>query len=371
MVLEQVAFADLPGWRDDDLSAALPALRQSCAALSKGPPTDEIGTPFVPMTVADWAPACAAIAGDVTSDPERLRALLESQFVALRVSHPPAQEGLFTGYFEPELAGARQRSTTYRYPLFRKPEDLVSIDLGSFQPELNGTRLMGRVDKGKLVPYFPRGAIDAGALSGRDLELLWLKDPIDSFLLHVQGSGRVVLPNGEVVRIGFAAHNGHGYVSIGRALIERGALERHEASWDGIRGWIERNPDQRDSLLAVNPRFIFFREIDGDGPIGSQGVPLTPGRSLAVDPAFVPLGVPLWLDTTWPGEEDQPLRRLVVAQDTGGAIKGPVRGDLFWGYGDSALAIAGRMKSRGTFFLLVPRPTATRLAREASAVSSS
>jgi membrane-bound lytic murein transglycosylase A len=244
------------------------------------------------------------------------------------------------------------------------PEDLVVADLGRFSEELAGKRVVGRVEDGRFVPYPERGEIESGLLAERGLELLWIDDPVDVFLLQVQGSGRVVLPDGEVVRVGFAGHNGRPYRSIGRVLIERGAIEPHAASWDGIRGWIEENPDEAHALFAENPRFVFFREIDGaaDGPIGAQGVPLTPRRSLAVDRSLVPLGLPVWLDTTRPGDSDVPLRRLMVAQDTGGAITGPVRGDFFWGYGETALAEAGRMKSRGRYFLLLPNPAAARLA---------
>jgi membrane-bound lytic murein transglycosylase A len=199
-------------------------------------------------------------------------------------------------------------------------------------------------------------------LANSGMELLWVDDLIDAFVLHVQGSGRVILADGSVVRVGFAGHNGLGYRSIGRALIERGVLQPGGASWNDIRNWIEQNPDQAADLLAVNERFIFFRELTGDGPIGAAGVALTPGRSLAVDKRFVPYGLPIWLDTNWPNDLARPLRRLMVAQDTGAAIRGPIRGDFFWGYGPDALAFAGKMKSRGRYFLLLPRTAAARMA---------
>ncbi|MDX1736757.1 MAG: MltA domain-containing protein, partial [Alphaproteobacteria bacterium] len=186
-------------------------------------------------------------------------------------------------------------------------------------------------------------------------------DPVDVFLLQVQGSGRVVLDDGTVIRVGYAAHNGHGYKSIGRYLIEQGEIEKHKASWNGIRDWIEKNPDKQAELFAQNPRFVFFRILEGDGPIGSQGVALTAKRSLAVDQRYVPLGVPLWLDTVKPGLSNEPMRRLMLAQDTGGAIKGPVRGDFFWGYGDKALAEAGRMNSQGRYYALIPNDLAEKL----------
>jgi len=359
----QVDYEALPAWSDGAQAGALEALRRSCAKIIKAPADKPPGSPLLAIERRDWVAPCTE--GQVLdpSDDAAARRFFEKHFVPFKTV-PAAEDkngdGLFTGYFEPELRGARRPDDIYRYPLWTRPADMVTVDLGEFDETLNGRRLVGHIDGARLVPYHTRGAIDGGALKGRGLELLWLDDPVDVFLLHVQGSGQVVLPDGGVVRVGFAGHNGHGYVSIGRALIERGELEPHQASWGGIRDWIDSNPDKAGDLFAVNPRFIFFREIAGDGPIGSQGVALSAGRSLAVDTAFVPLGLPLWLDTTWPGQTDRPLNRLVVAQDTGGAIKGLVRGDFFWGYGDEALAQAGKMKSRGTYYLLVPNAAADR-----------
>jgi len=363
------AFEALPSWSQGSQAGALEALHRSCAVLTRAPADKPPGSPLLAIERRDWIAPCTEIRVLGGSDDETARRFFETHFVpfeAIPETGTDAGDGLFTGYFEPELRGSRRPDDIFRYPLWTRPSDMVTVDLGAFDETLNGRRLVGQVDGGRLVPYHTRGAIDGGALAGRGLELLWLDDAVDVFLLHVQGSGQVVLPDGGVVRAGFAAHNGHGYVSIGRELIHRGELEPHQASWGGIRDWIDSNPDKAAALFAVNPRFIFFREIAGDGPIGSQGVALSPGRSMAVDTAFVPLGLPLWLDTTWPGETDRPLNRLVVAQDTGGAIKGLVRGDFFWGYGDEALALAGKMKSRGTYYLLVPRAAANRLAPPSS-----
>jgi membrane-bound lytic murein transglycosylase A len=232
---------------------------------------------------------------------------------------------------------------------------LITADLGLFRKEWTGQMVIGRRVDGKFVPYPTRSEIDAGALAGKGYELLWVDDAVDAFFLHVQGSGRVVMEDGKVVRLGFAGRNGHSYVAIGRELIEQGAIPRERMSMQAIRAWLAAHPDQAGPVMASNPSFIFFRIIDGEGPIGAEGVPLTPGRSLAVDPEFVPLGLPIWLDTTDPLDPRQPLRRLVVAQDTGAAIKGPVRGDLFWGFGENAAARAGAMKQQGRYFLLLPK----------------
>ena len=208
---------------------------------------------------------------------------------------------------------------------------------------------------GRILPYHRRADIQKGALRDAAPVLVWVDDAIDAFLLHVQGSGRIVLEDGAVMRVGYAGNNGHGYVSIGRVLIDQGELPSGRAGWRQIRDWITRNPSKAETLLARNPRYIFFREISGDGPIGAQGVALTPRRSLAVDRKFIPLGLPIWLDTVWPGQDERPLRRLMVAQDTGSAIKGPIRGDFFWGYGKDALAEAGRMKSPGQYYIFLPK----------------
>ena len=353
--LEVVAFSALPGWPDPRLAEAVPAFRRSCAVLLERPDEQPLGPPQAGR-IADWRPICAELE-TVGDQQAALRALIERSFIPYIVHDRGEPNGLFTGYFEAELRGARQPDAVYNVPIYRRPADLVTVELGQFRSDLAGETIAGRVEDQRFVPYHRRGAIDDGVLAGRNLELLWLADPIDAFVLHVQGSGRVILPDGEVVRIGYAGNNGHAYHSIGRELIDRGALTLSEASWQGIRRWVEDNPDEARALLAANPRYVFFREIEGEGPIGALGVALTAGRSLAVDPRHVPLGVPVWLDTVMPNS-DQPLQRLMLAQDKGGAITGVVRGDFFWGYGAPALAQAGKMKSRGRYFLLLPKSAA-------------
>ncbi len=354
LILAPTAFEDLPGWRGDAQGAALQAFVRSCEKpIASAQP--------VAIAAAEWTAPCNAARDVPPDDDAAARRFFEAWFRPFSASDNSREDGLFTGYFEAELRGARQPEGRYRVPIYRLPDDHVAVDLSKFSPKLAGKHIVGRVEAGKLQPYHERGSIDQGALAQRGLELLWVDDEIDAFVLHVQGSGRVILPDGAVVRIGFAGHNGLGYRSIGRRLIERGALQPGKASWDDIRNWIETHPDEAAALLAVNKRFIFFRELTGDGPIGAAGVALTPGRSLAVDRRYVPYGVPVWLETTWPNETERPLRRLMIAQDTGAAIRGPVRGDFFWGYGPKALAFAGKMKSRGRYFLLLPRGAADRL----------
>ena len=308
---------------------------------------------------AAWQEACAAL--PAKADAAQTRAYIERWFRPFRAANNDQPVGLFTGYYEAELKGARQPGGRYSVPLYRTPNDLVQVDLGQFADELKGRTLAGRVEAGRLLRYPDRARIEAGYLKDKGLELLWVDDPVDLFFLQVQGSGRVTLAEGGSMRVGFAGHNGHGFVAIGRLLIDSGKMAREKVSMQAIRDWLRANPAEARALMNQNPRYIFFREIaptEGDGPIGAQGVPLTPGRSLAVDRRFIPMGVPLWLDTTMPGATDRKLRRLMVAQDTGGAIQGPVRGDFFWGTGEPALAEAGKMRSQGSYYLLLPKAVA-------------
>jgi membrane-bound lytic murein transglycosylase A len=277
-----------------------------------------------------WLAACRA-ATTTAGDDLSARRFFERWFVPYLVLSAGSDEGMFTGYYEPILSGAWRRSARYTYPLYRAPA------LTSGLPS--------------------RAEIESGALAGRGLELLWVDDPIAAFFLHIQGSGLVQLEDGGVYRVGFAGQNGYSYFPIGRELIRRGEILPEQMSMQAIRVWLQAHPDEARSLMNLNPSYVFFRLRDGDAPIGAQGVALTPGRSLAVDPSFVPFGVPVWLDTTDPAQP-QPLRRLVVAQDTGGAIKGPVRGDLFWGAGEDAELRAGLMKQTGRYYLLLPRAAA-------------
>ncbi len=359
LLLTPVGFDALPDWTTDRPSEALPALLKSCGRLTVQPSERAVGPDGLAGTVADWRAPCAALSAAEGQDDAALRRLLEEQFRAFAVSNAGAAEGLFTGYYEAELTGTRDPSAPGATPLYRLPPDLVTVDLGRFRADLRGERLIGQVRDGRLVPYLTREEIDAGALEGQGAELLWAADPVDVFFLHVQGSGRVVYPDGSVTRVGFAGSNGHPFYAIGRALIAEGLVSREQASMQSIRDWLRANPDKAREVMQRNARYIFFREIKGEGPIGAQGVPLTAGRSLAVDSKVLPLGVPLYLDTTWPAT-DRPLRRLMVAQDVGSAIKGVVRGDFFWGSGDAALAEAGRMKQSGRYYLLLPKAVAER-----------
>ncbi|MEK0082710.1 murein transglycosylase A [Benzoatithermus flavus] len=360
--LEPVSFTALPGWEDDDPREALQAFRASCGQFARQAPETRLGgAGGFAGSVADWLPACvAADAAARVGTPEAARAFFAAEFVPFRVTDRGDPEGLFTGYYEPLLSGSRTPDARFRYPLLKRPADLVTVDLGAFDPELAGRRIAGRVEKGRLVPYPDRAKIESGALAGRDLELLWVDDPIARFFLEIQGSGQIRLTDGETVRVGYADQNGHPYRAIGKDLLEMEAIPKERMSMQAIREWLEAHPDQAPEVMAKNRSYVFFRELPdlahASGPLGAQGVPLVPGRSLAVDRKFLPLGAPLWLDATAPYPDgNRPLRRLVVAQDTGGAIRGPVRGDLFWGAGPLAEHLAGHMQSQGRLFILLPR----------------
>ena len=356
LFLSPIAVTDLPGWSRDDHGEALPAWRRTCERLKSMPDDRSLGPEGIGGTVAAWRPICAVL--PKRDDSAKLRKILERELLAYKAEGENGSEGLFTGYYEPELRGSRTRGGVYQVPLYGVPSNRVTVDLGAFDPELKGKRIVGRLEGSRLRPYYARADIENGALSNQAAELLWLDDALDAFILHVQGSGFVSLPNGRSMRVGFAGHNGRKYNSIGRALIERGELEKGRASWQNIRDWLEINHNRAAEVFSVNPRYIFFRELDGDGPVGAVGVVLTPGRSLAIDPSFVSLDVPLWLDAEHPIPGNGRLQRLMLTQDTGGAIKGPVRGDVFWGTGKNALAIAGRMRSKGVYYLLLPRSVA-------------
>ncbi len=374
MTMSQVDFADLPGWQADGQGAALAAFQTSCTRRLTLPADRAVEPVMVGGTVADWEPVCtAALAMDVTDD-KGARDFFESAFTPLAVEVDGKAEGLFTGYYEPLIDASRTPDDRFHVPLYQRPPELVTVDLGEFREDLKGRRIAGSVVGGRLRPFASRAEIEAGALSGRDLELLWADDPVDVFFLQIQGSGRVRLPDGNILSVGYDGPNGRDYTSLGRLMVARNILHPDHVSSPIIADWLRNNPVAGAGLMAENASYIFFRFLDGDGPLGAEGVVLTPGRSLAVDRAHLPLGAPIWLETTHPDPNASPgpdapqipFQRLMVAQDTGGAIKGAVRGDVFWGFGEEAEIIAGRMANRGRFWLLLPEKLAARLLASSS-----
>jgi membrane-bound lytic murein transglycosylase A len=341
-----VRWSQLPGWQGDDVKEAWPAFVRSCRAL---------------RFRAEWAPACSAAQTVNVQSSQAVRAYFEQHFEPYAVTKQtgPLREdvGLITGYYEPLLKGSRVASARFGAPLYSPPADLLVIDLTSLYPELKGKRLRGRLEGNRVVPYYDRAALETGA-SLRGREIVWVDDALDAFLLQVQGSGRVQLPNGDTIRLQYADQNGHPYQSIGRYLVDKRELTVEQATMPGIRQWLAANPTRLHEVLNANPSYVFFNEekIEDptEGPKGAQGVPLVGGRSIAVDPGSVPLGAPVFLDTTFPAT-DRPLQRLVIAQDTGGAIRGAVRADFFWGSGHEAGEQAGRMRQALRMWMLWPK----------------
>ncbi|HXS42132.1 MAG TPA: murein transglycosylase A [Stellaceae bacterium] len=351
LTLEPARFDNLPGWQQDQIGHALAAFRRSCAAFAKRDASAPSGPAALHLTAGDWHDACGAAAA-VGDDDAAARGFFERYFTPYLAGNNGSPDGLFTGYYEPLLHGARQRGGPYQTPILRRPPDLVSVDLGRFRPAWHGERIAGRVVNGALVPYATRAAIEHGALDAQNLALLWVDNPVDAFFLQVQGSGRVELPDGSMVGLGYDGQNGQTYVAIGRLLIARGILTPETTSLQSIRAWIAAHPSEGAALMDENPSYVFFRETGSDGPIGGEGVVLTPRRSLAVDAKFIPLGAPIYLAAS--GGDIQ-LERLMVAQDVGGAISGPVRGDVFWGFGADAETKAGAMRAHGRYYLLLPK----------------
>ena len=357
--LTPTEFTALPGWNDDRTDQALPALAASCKRLLAQPADKPVGPDGLAGTVADWQAPCAAAAALPAGDAPAARSFFQAAFQPFAARGNAGPEGLFTGYYEPELKGSLQPDPRFPVPIYRRPDDLVTVELSDFRADWKGQRIAGRVESGRLKPYYDRAAIDRGALRNKRLELAWTDDPVAAFFLEIQGSGRLVQPDGKVVRLGFSAQNGAQYVAIGRVLADAGDLPRPVTA-QAIKAWLAAHPERAAEMMEKNPSYVFFRALTTDGPVGAQGAVLTPGRSLAVDPAFLALGVPVWLDIAYPGEPGDRLRRLVVAQDTGGAIKGPVRGDVFWGPGADADARAGSMQQQGHYYLLLPKSVAAR-----------
>jgi membrane-bound lytic murein transglycosylase A len=339
-VYQEVAFDALPGWPQASLLPSLRAFLSGC------------GRPPAPLMVS-----CELAALVPPGDEAAARRFFESQFTpyALR-SSSAGETGLLTGYYEPVIEGTRMRDAEHRFPIHGVPDDLITVDLGSVNPDLRNLRLRGRLEGRRLVPYYSRAEIES-----RDMPaevIAWTRDPVELFFLQIQGSGQVRLPDGGRIRIGFADVNGHPYRSLGRYLVDRGEMTLDQASMQNIKAWAEQNPHKLRDALNANPSYVFFRELKNlsveEGPIGAQGVPLTGGYSLAVDRRFVPLGAPVYVATTYP-LSPEPLERLMAAQDTGGAIRGVVRGDFYWGSGPDAGTVAGRMRNPVRMWLFWPR----------------
>ncbi|HEX6734354.1 MAG TPA: murein transglycosylase A, partial [Azonexus sp.] len=348
--LQPAEWSELPGWSDDDVAAAWPAFLLSCRGMAGR------------ANGSEWKRVCE-LAREAGNKPGfNARAFFQEHLRPHAiVAADGSTSGTITGYYEPLLRGSRQRARGIEQPVLGVPDDLLSIDLSAIFPELKDKRVRGRIEGKRVVPYWTRAEIASRGEAIPARTLLYVDDAVELFFLQVQGSGRVRLSDGSMVRLNYADQNGHTYQSIGRLLVARGELKLEEASMQGIQAWARANPGRLDDLLNANPSYVFFREMPDskDGPIGALGVPLIAERTIAVDPRSVPLGAPVFLSTTRPNSV-QPLNRLVMAQDTGGAIKGAVRADFFWGFGKAAGELAGRMKQNGRMWVLLPPDAAPK-----------
>jgi membrane-bound lytic murein transglycosylase A len=333
MMLKPTKFSEMNGWDKDEQNQALIAFIKSCQKFNSLPPNNKLHASGVGGTYGDWRAVCDKADYLKDADNAAAKDFFESNFTPYIASNWWKSEGRFTGYYEMGLEGSRERHGEYQYPLYKRPADLVA---------------------GK--PYLSREEIESGALAGKELELAWVNDPVRAFFLQIQGSGRVHMDDGSVLRVGYDGKNGFKYVAIGRTLIDRGYIAKEDMSAQAIKKWLYDNPDKMFEVMNQNPSYVFFREIGEDGPIGAQGVALTPLRSLAVDKKFVPYGAPVFVDVEINGaaKEEKSFKKLLIAQDTGGAIRGPVRGDLFFGYGDNAEELAGYQNNLGKYFILLP-----------------
>lgn len=325
-----VKFGTLPGWNREKAEAGLAALQNQCTQAS----------------VPSLETLC--IQAGKTRDAKRF---FEAYFRPFMLSESGEATGLMTGYYEPLLYGSRTKSADYAYPLYAKPGDLLHIDLSAAYPELGRTPLRGRLRGGRVEAYPSRAQIETGDIDA--VPICYVSDPVDLFFLHIQGSGRVQLTSGKTIFVGHVDRNGHPYRSIGKMMVEAGMIPAEEISMQSIRAYLKEHPEERERILSYNPSYIFFAQ-KAQGATGSLGVALTPMYSVAVDPAHIPMGFPLYV-LAWDPVTGEPLQTLALAQDTGSAIKGQVRADLFWGYGGVAQEKAGKMKSPLRLWLLVPR----------------
>ncbi len=332
------------GLADVYFTRALTAFKISCPVLVKR--KDATGL----TEGQDWAAVCQEAAN---LDPRNARSFFESQFDLVQIGDG---KGFATGYYEPEIIGSRTRTDRHAVPVYKRPPELKEIDLGAFSETLKGKKIRGKVEGGTFVPFADRSEIEDGGLQNRDLEIAWVEDPVEFFFLQVQGSGRLRLPDGGVMRIGYDGQNGRDYTGIGKLMKDRGLLAPGQSSMQGIMEWLRANPEQGKAIMRENRSWVFFRELTGPGPIGALNKPLTPKGSVAADPNFVPLGAPVVLSM-----DRTEASGLWIAQDTGGAIKGSNRFDTFWGFGDEARTIAGGMSARGAAFILLPKSVAARL----------
>ncbi|KTD65440.1 murein transglycosylase A [Legionella shakespearei] len=365
----QVAFKHLPGWETAELRKSLRTFQTSCRAFIKQDPERVVGTEQIDLQAKDWQPACHAALKVHPVNQHTAKQFFQEWFTPVEFYDKKPVKGLFTGYYMPLLKGSYKKTAEFNVPLYEVPDDLVTIDLGLFVPHLKNRKLVGRIAAKKVVPYYTREQINKGAIKNNAKVLLWIHSPIDRLFLEIQGSGIVEMEDGKRLFVGYDGQNGAPYTAIAGVLIKKGIMTKHNASMQAIKRYLEAHPKEMDKVINQNKSFVFFRKLSMEAALGSQGVALTPGYSMAIDKEWIPMGAPLWLSTTRPDSKNpdtnKPMQRLMIAQDTGGAIRGKVRGDVFWGGGDKATLIAGHMKNEGHYWLLLPSHAIPRLETKA------
>lgn len=356
--LTNTDFSQLPGWQQADLQQSFQAFKKSCQTFMKQAPSKKVGSTVIDLTVNDWQAVCMAANKLADQSNSTLHQFFEQWFEVVYFKSGKPVDGLFTGYYLPLLHGSWQPSKKYRYPIYALPDDLIEINLKDFGLDNpSGKKLIGRLQGRQLKPYLTRKQINQGLLT-KAKPILWVDDKIDRFFLEIQGSGYVDMTDGQRLMLGYAGQNGHPYTAIGKVMVDSGYLSKLNLSMQSIRAYLNKHPEKIEQILNQNDSYIFFQQLKHGEALGAQGVGLTQGYSLAVDMRYVPLGMPVWLTTSYPESEnsqEKSLQRLMIAQDTGGAIKGKVRGDVFWGGGSQAVYTAGKMKSRGQYWLLKPK----------------
>lgn len=350
--VEAVSFKSLNGWENEDFSALIDVFAKNCSQIRKSN-KEYLSSDFIRIKTADFKAKCQKFDDLKINNPLKMKKFIESEFKPFAITDGGKAEGKFTSYYEAVIRASYQKTGKYKYPVYGKPDDLIEVNLRDFDSELPNTRLVGRIESGKFVPYYNRRDIESNGIKAPIL--MWGDDPVDIHFMQIQGSAVAKMTDGTEVRVGFADSNGHKFKGLGSILIEKGYIKSGESSMPNIRKWLQTNPQQAEVLMRENDRFIFQRITHATGPIGAYGIALTAGRSLAVDTRYIPLGAMLWLDTISP--DKRTIRKVVFAQDIGSAIKGVVRGDYFWGHGEEALEYAGRMNSAGKYYILVPKET--------------
>lgn len=363
VTFKPVGFNELPGWDTSDTRTSLTTFQASCRVFLRQAADKEVGSPHFPLTAQDWWPVCRASLKLSNPTQAQAKAFFEAWFDPGRLEDSEPLEGLFTGYYVPIYQGSLKKTKQYDVPIYGLPSNWVRFRLKDFDQNLPDRKIVGRIEGHAIVPFHTRAEINQGAISKAAPVLVWLDSEVDRLFLEIQGSGFIELEDGRHIFIGYAGENGAAYSSIASVLIARGVMTRDNASMQKIKAYLSEHPDEVQEVMNHNKSFVFFNKQTKSMAQGAQGVYLTEGYSMAVDRSWIPLGMPLWLNTTKPvadltSAESEPFERLFIAQDTGGAIRGPIRGDVFWGMGSQAGAIAGRMKNKGVYWLFLPREEA-------------